>query len=100
LDAAAGLKSSLKLIHVPNLELKVFAPGEAFGNPKRRVQGRFSFDGVIYWLWVTDPLVEREYLAQANGMYGVGESYLTISLGERNDDGFCNKLVATVIRRT
>jgi len=100
LDAASGLKSSLKLIHVPNLELKVFAPGEAFGNPKRRVQGRFSFDGVIYWLWVTDPLVEREYLAQANGMYVVGESYLTISLGEPNDDGFCYKLVATVIRRT
>jgi len=100
LDEAAGLKSSLKLIHIPNLELKVFAPGEAFGNPKRRVQARFSFDGVIYWLWVTDPIVEREFLAQSNGIYVAGESYLTISLGEPNDDGFCYKLVATVIRRT
>jgi hypothetical protein len=99
LDAAAALKSSLKLIHVRSLELKVFAPGEAFGNTKRRVQARFAFDGVDYWLWVTDPIVERQYLAEPDAEYAVGEAYLTISIGEPYQD-YCYKLVATIIKRT
>jgi len=90
---------SLKLIHVRSLELKVFAPGEAFGNTKRRVQARFAFDGVDYWLWVTDPMVERQYLAEPDGEYAVVEAYLTISIGEPYQD-YCYKLVATVIGRT
>jgi hypothetical protein len=44
-------------------------------------------------------VVEREYLAQDNGEYQIGESYLTVSLGEPHDDGYCYKLVAAVIRR-
>jgi len=48
LAQAIGLRSSLKLSHVRNLELRVFAPGEAFGNAKRRVQARFAFDGMDY----------------------------------------------------
>lgn len=99
LTQAMGLRSSLKLIHVGNLKLKVCVPGEAFGNRKRRVQARFSSDGMDYWLWVTDPIVEREYLAKSDGDYAVGETYLTISIGEPYQD-YCYKLVATVIRRT
>ena len=99
LAQAIGLRSSLKLIHVRNLELKVSAPGEAFGNTKRRVQARFAFDGMDYWLWVTDPIAERQYLAESDGEYAVGEAYLTISIGEPYQD-YCYKLVATVIRRT
>lgn len=98
LAQANALRSSLKLIHVEQLELRVFKPGEAFGNPKRRVQGRFSFDGTDYRLWVTDPLVERQYLAKPDGEYEAGEAYLTISIGEPYQD-YCYKLVATVIRR-
>ena len=100
LAEATALRSSLKFIRVTHLEVRVFAPGEAFGNAKRRVQARFSFDRSPYWLWVTDPGVERQYLAQENGSYQVGESYLTVSLGEPHDDGYCYKLVAAVIRRT
>jgi hypothetical protein len=96
LGEAASLKSSLKLIHIGKLGLRVFAPGEAFGNPKRRVQAQFSFDRVDYWLSITDPAVERRYLAMPNGNYAVGESYLTISVGEPYQD-YCYKLVATVI---
>jgi hypothetical protein len=99
LAQAIELRSSLKLIHVRSLELKVFAPGEAFGNTKRRVQSRFAFDGMDYWLWVTDPIVERQYLAESDGEYEVGEAYLTISIGEPYQD-YSYKLVATVIRRT
>lgn len=98
LDQAIALRSSLKLIYVGNFSLEVSAPGEAFGNKKRRVQGRFAFDGIDYWLWVTDPVVERQYLAQSDGDYPVGEAYLTISIGEPYQ-GYCYKLIATVIRR-
>ena len=38
---AERLRSSLYLLHVRNLAVRVFAPGEAFGNPKRRVQAIF-----------------------------------------------------------
>lgn len=97
-DVAATVQSSLKLIHVDGVALHVFKPGEAFGNSKRRVQGQFTFAGNTYALWVTDPNIEREYLAREDGSYGLGESYLTISLGEPYN-GKCYKLVAAVIQK-
>jgi len=48
-------------------------------------------------VWVTDPVIEREYLAKDDGDHGLGECYLTMSLGERSDDGYCYKLIAAVI---
>lgn len=96
-DVAATVQSSLTLIHVRRLDLHVFKPGEAFGNPKRRVQGQFEFAGNRYSLWVTDPNIEREYLARQDGHYSLGESYLTISLGEPFE-GNCYKLIAAVIQ--
>lgn len=75
LTYAQSLENSLFLLYVENLSLRVFAPGEAFGNPKRRVQANFWYNGVNYWLWVTDPLIERKYLAGKDGDYGVGECF-------------------------
>lgn len=89
---------SLKLIHVDGMKLKVFAPGAAFGNGKRRVQARFCFSGIDYALRVTDPRIERAYLAKANGDYPFGECFLTVSLGEPFKE-YCYKLVAAVIKR-
>lgn len=66
---------SLKLIAVDGLQLHVYRPGVAFGNPRRRVQTEFSFSGLNYRLWVTDPLIETAYLAQADGVYTLGPSY-------------------------
>lgn len=96
---ADGFDDSLRLIHVDDLTIRVFAPGAAFNNPKRRVQGEFTYVGTHYRVWVTDPVVERDYLAQEDGTYDVGECYLTMSLGERSDDGYCYKLIAAVITR-
>jgi hypothetical protein len=93
---AKELDSSLKLIFVENLDIRVFAPGEAFGNAKRRVQAKFRFDSTEYWLWITDPIVEREYLLKADGTYSLKDRYLTVSIGEPHED-YCYKLVATVI---
>jgi Dual OB-containing domain len=93
-DATGG---SLKLVAVSRgLQLHVYRPGEAFGNPKRRVQAKFSYNGVSYRLWVTDPLIETEHLTRGEGVHALGPSYLTISLGEPLD-GRCYKLVAAII---
>jgi hypothetical protein len=98
LAIASSLTSSLTLIHVASAKLVVFAPGEAFGNAKRRVQARFQHGADEYRLWVTDPRYERTYLKKQDGSYDLGESFLTVSLGEPlNDD--CFKLVAAIIER-
>ncbi len=98
LERAAGLTSSLRALAVARLTLSVFKPGEAFGNPKRRVQARFVHHRSNYWLWVTDPGYEREYLLKADGDYELGECYLTVSLGEAHK-GACYKLVAAIVER-
>ncbi|HLX07113.1 MAG TPA: hypothetical protein VKY89_04545, partial [Thermoanaerobaculia bacterium] len=56
LAQAGAIRNSLRLLHVKELLLAVFAPGEAFGKPKRRVQGWFRYNTSAYRLWVTDPL--------------------------------------------
>jgi hypothetical protein len=96
--AAAELTTSLNFIEVDRGTLRVFAPGAAYGNPKRRVQINFVHRGEPYALWVTDPRVEAEYLKRPDGSYRIGSSYLTVSLGEPKD-GFAYKLVAAVIPR-
>ncbi len=98
LEEAAALDNSLRLVHVEDVELHVFSPGAAFGNSKRRVQGQFTHLGVDYQLWVTDPDYERRFLAKANAVYPLGESFLTISLGEPKD-GYCYKLIAAILER-
>lgn len=98
LARANTLKSSLRLVRVERLTLEVFKPGEAFGNPKRRVQGRFLHKGATYRLWVTDPHYEQVFLARPDGKHELGECLLTISLGEPFNDA-CYKLIAAIIER-
>ncbi len=98
LALAGHLRSSLRLVRVDGLTLSVFKPGEAFGNPKRRVQGQFQHDGLEYRLWVTDPGYERTYLARPDGDYEIRESFLALSLGEAYNDA-CYKLIAAIIER-
>ena len=98
LQQAKQETSSLILIHVDEVRICVCAPGEAFGNSKRRVQAKFHFSGNDYALWVTDPTIERDYLARENGYYNLDECYLTISLAEPYKE-YCYKLVAAIIER-
>ncbi len=77
----------------------VCTPGEAFGNNKRRGQGRFRHASREYALWVTDPGFERAYLAKPNGTYDIAECHLTISLGEPYQEA-CYKLIAAIIPAT
>ncbi len=95
-EIADSVEGSLKLVHVDNLQIWVFKPTEAFGNTKRRVQGRFNHEGIEYGLWITDPTYERQYLAKLDGTYSVGECFLTVSLAEPYS-GAVYKLIASVI---
>ena len=96
MEVAGTISSSLRLIEVKEFVLRAFAPGEAFGNSKRRVQGRFAHAGQNYAFWVTDPVYERRYLAKIDGVYRIGECHLTISLGEPFQDAVY-KLIAAII---
>jgi hypothetical protein len=98
LSSISSVHSSLRVVRVDRLRFVVFKPGEAFGNPKRRVQGQFRHHGTDYWLWVTDPSYERVYLARSDGSYDIGNAFLTISLGEPHK-GAAYKLIAAVIER-
>ena len=92
------LSHPLYLIPLKEARLRIFAPGKDFGNPKRRVQARFRYGGVEYELWVTDPVVERHYLAGQDGDFSLGECFATVSLGEPHE-GYCYKLIAALITK-
>ena len=94
--AAHCLDTSLYLLHLASLKLRVFAPAEDLGQRKRKVQAEFAHRGTEYRFWVTDPIVERVYLAKADGDYDVGECFITVSLGEPHK-GDCYKLVAAIM---
>jgi hypothetical protein len=98
-EQADTLRSSLVLLRAATVRLAVFAPGEAFGNSKRRVQASFLHGGSEYRLWVTDPVYERKYLALPNGEHQLAQCFLTISLGEPYKAN-CHKLVAAIIEPT
>ena len=94
--ATGSVTDSLRLLHVDRVRLTVGRPNEAFGNNKRRVQGRFRHAGRDYALWVTDPGFERTYFAKPDGRYGIGACYLTVSLSEPFQDG-CYKLIGAIM---
>jgi hypothetical protein len=89
-----GVRTSITLISVDELKLRVFGF-------QKRVQAQFEFAGEWYWLWVTDPAIEKEYLLRSDGDYRLGPSYLTISLGLPFEDYYncCYKLVAAVYEK-
>ena len=95
-DLMGHVSSSLRLVRLDRLILRVFAPDKAFGKRRRRVQAVFSHAGSDYRIWVTDPVCERTYLSKLDGEHEIGECYLTVSLGE-SFKGSCYKLAAAVI---
>ncbi|MEU8344919.1 hypothetical protein AB0C74_24735 [Spirillospora sp. NPDC048832] len=95
-EQANTLADSLKLIRVDRMTIQVHVTGEAFGNPKRVVRARFWYAGTNYTLRVTDPVYEDAYLTKPNGVYELGESFMTVSLGEPWN-GSVFKLVAAII---
>ncbi|NVK23848.1 MAG: hypothetical protein HWE10_02865 [Gammaproteobacteria bacterium] len=87
---------SLYFIRPQNLEILVRIEGAEFGNGKKKVRASFSYGGDNYLISVTDPEVERIYLAQGEGRYTLGgQCYMTVSLGEVWE-GYYYKLAAGI----
>jgi hypothetical protein len=89
--------SSLKLVEVGDLEIDVQTESGYEGRPgKRKVRGRFTYNGQRYILSVSDAQREDEYLKRGNGTYSVGPSILCVSLVEVFH-GFSFRVIASVI---
>ena len=70
-NIACQFSSSLCLIRPDEIEVHVEREGGDFGPPRRRVRASFILNGIRYKLVVTDPVVERRYLAQPNGSHPI-----------------------------
>jgi len=90
-------QSSLMLIKVKTLAILRIDKAKD-GEIKERVFAKFSFNGIVYELPVTDSNIERRYNAKKPDIYQVRstENYLCISLGEPHF-GNCYKLVAAIL---
>lgn len=87
---------SLYFIHPTDVEIIVRIEGAEFGNAKRKVRTRFSYNGIDYLVSVTDPEIERTYLSLGEGNYQLSEQcYMTISLGDAWE-GYYYKLAAGI----
>lgn len=97
-DSISGnIRSSLKLIAPSNLKLEVVNEEGYEGRPsRRRLRARFEYHQTSYNLLVTDPEVEDQYLAMAEGCYPINTAILCISLTE-SWHGSASRLVASVI---
>ena len=96
---ANALDSSLRLIQVDRLELstsKARHKQKVQEVSPYKVQGRFQYDGVEYWLNVTDPIYEQAYGERPNSSYALDACFLTISLGGPHK-GYAYKLIAAII---
>lgn len=85
---------SLYLVAVDDLEVLVGAKSDLY--PKRIVRGSFTYRGVLYRLAITDPVVERDFLARDDGSYVIGNPRLCVSLGDPFQ-GYFYKLIAAVL---
>lgn len=94
--AVSPADGSLRLIEIDDLTINVVMEGAEFNNGKRKVRGRFTHAGVQHYLSITDPIIERHYLAGKDGAFPVGRAILCISLGEPYQ-GYVYKLIAAVI---
>ena len=77
---ADQLSSSLCLIRPEGTMVHVAREGGDFGPRRRRVRASFILNGFHYNFVVTDPIIERQYLAQQDGLYPVEYAILCLSL--------------------
>jgi hypothetical protein len=92
LAAADVLSSSLTLIRVTR-PLIIVSPGLK----GRQVRLRFAFDGTQYNLRITDPALEKQFLAKKDGEYPHdGDMLVCVSIGEPWE-GYRYKLAAGLI---
>jgi hypothetical protein len=93
--------TSLFLIRVEKLHLLVGKKAPQY-SAKRSVQGEFTYQGLVYRMDVTDPVIERDYLSKPDGQYNIPHPVLCISLGDPyqasvSNQSYYYKLIAAVL---
>lgn len=95
---AAQYPNSLLLLKPKQISISVGTPGVAFGNHKKTVRASFLYKNEWYNLRVTDPNIEGVYSVKHVAFYPFEHPcYFCVSLAEAHDDGYCYKLIATII---
>ncbi|MBW1699596.1 MAG: DNA helicase RecQ [Deltaproteobacteria bacterium] len=94
--AEQEVTSSLLLVRPENLCITVDEGADSL----KKIRSRFIFNGVKYWLSVTDPEIETTYYNKEFGEYPIAEEnvYICVSIGEPYE-GYCYKLAAGIIYR-
>ncbi|MFE2754595.1 hypothetical protein ACFXGA_21610 [Actinosynnema sp. NPDC059335] len=92
------LLDSLRLIRVPRVTIEVSPAHPRASTRLPVVRARFRYAGSTYALKVTDPMCEERFRAAGLGNHRLGESFLTVSLGEEFQGSFF-KLVAAIVER-
>jgi hypothetical protein len=95
---ARGFATSLTLIRPSNLKVCVETEGAEFGNPRRKTRATFRYDGHLYKVSVTDPIIKDRFWSRP-GEHPMGiDCLICVSLGEIHE-GYAYKLAAAIIAR-
>lgn len=99
IEEAVTLSDSLKLVRVSRVTLRLHSPNASSDAAKRPMDAVFRHAGRLYIMRVTDPEYELAYRNKPGKVHELGESFLTVSLGEEFK-GYAYKLAAAIIERT
>ena len=94
-DKAKKINSSLLFIQA-QCKILVKVEGKDFNNPHKKVRCSFKYQNNEHILPVTDPVVEKRYMAEAEGEYDIGKKYICVSLGLEYDK-YLYLFVATIL---
>ena len=96
------LSDSARFIAVPALEVRVSEHTNDEGRTNLQLRGAFTYENESYVLRITDVEYEDRFQQEGVGTYGLGKSYLTVTVGEPfrrvpGEPEYHYKLIAAII---
>ncbi|WP_425274961.1 dual OB domain-containing protein [Streptomyces monomycini] len=98
IEETETLPDSLKLIRVSRITLRAPTPRAGSDDAKRPLDAVFRHAGRLYIMRVTDPEYEQPHVNNPRRVHELGESFVTVSLGEEFK-GYAYKLAASITER-